>query len=84
MKFFQFCCLQWDLKTILHGEPLIMEGGYEEWLLCYPSLTTNPKVDSPYRSQQRCPRSGFQCVVFRFISDNVLLSIVSQKLKFFF
>lgn len=24
-----------------------MNGGYEEWLICYPPLTTNPGVRCP-------------------------------------
>lgn len=33
--------------TILRSEPLVLEGGYENWLLFYPMYTTNAKVQPP-------------------------------------
>lgn len=27
---------KWETKTVLRNEPLVLEGGYENWLLCYP------------------------------------------------
>jgi hypothetical protein len=39
---------QWDPGIIYKSAPLILEGGYEEWLLKYPMLTTNPHVKSPH------------------------------------
>ncbi|XP_051919674.1 ubiquitin carboxyl-terminal hydrolase 8 [Hippocampus zosterae] len=38
---------KWDCMTILRSEPLVLEGGYESWLLYYPMYTTNAKVRSP-------------------------------------
>ncbi|XP_051836590.1 ubiquitin carboxyl-terminal hydrolase 8 isoform X2 [Antechinus flavipes] len=38
---------KWESKTILKNEPLVLEGGYENWLLCYPQFTTNAKVTPP-------------------------------------
>ncbi|KFV40115.1 Ubiquitin carboxyl-terminal hydrolase 8 [Tyto alba] len=38
---------KWESKTILQNEPLILEGGYENWLLCFPQYTTNAKVIPP-------------------------------------
>lgn len=38
---------QWDSITILRSEPLVLEGGYENWLLFYPMYTTNAKVRPP-------------------------------------
>ncbi|KAJ7396100.1 Ubiquitin carboxyl-terminal hydrolase 8 [Pitangus sulphuratus] len=38
---------KWESKTILQNEPLILEGGYENWLLCFPQYTTNAKVTPP-------------------------------------
>jgi len=35
------------METVLRNEPLILEGGYEEWLLCYPAETTNANVKVP-------------------------------------
>jgi len=32
---------------LLRNEPLVLEGGYEDWLLCYPALTTNANVTVP-------------------------------------
>lgn len=39
--------MQWESKTILQNEPLILEGGYENWLLCFPQYTTNARVTPP-------------------------------------
>uniref|UniRef100_A0A8C9VLJ9 Ubiquitin carboxyl-terminal hydrolase n=1 Tax=Scleropages formosus TaxID=113540 RepID=A0A8C9VLJ9_SCLFO len=38
---------KWDSKTVLHNEPLVLEGGYENWLLFYPMYTSNAKVKPP-------------------------------------
>ncbi|XP_053810516.1 ubiquitin carboxyl-terminal hydrolase 8 isoform X3 [Vidua chalybeata] len=38
---------KWESKTILQNEPLILEGGYENWLLCFPQYTTNARVTPP-------------------------------------
>lgn len=38
---------QWDSITILRSEPLVLEGGYENWLLFYPMYTTNAKIRPP-------------------------------------
>uniref|UniRef100_A0A673BNT0 Ubiquitin carboxyl-terminal hydrolase 8 n=1 Tax=Sphaeramia orbicularis TaxID=375764 RepID=A0A673BNT0_9TELE len=38
---------KWDSVTILRSEPLVLEGGYENWLLFYPMYTTNAKVRPP-------------------------------------
>uniref|UniRef100_A0A667W8U5 Ubiquitin carboxyl-terminal hydrolase 8 n=1 Tax=Myripristis murdjan TaxID=586833 RepID=A0A667W8U5_9TELE len=35
---------KWDSITILRSEPLVLEGGYENWLLFFPMYTTNAKV----------------------------------------
>ena len=29
-------------------DPLILAGGYSEWLECYPALTTNPQVQKKH------------------------------------
>lgn len=42
---------KWETKTVLRHEPLVLEGGYENWLLCYPQYTTNAKVTPPPRSR---------------------------------
>ncbi|XP_058397543.1 ubiquitin carboxyl-terminal hydrolase 8 isoform X2 [Diceros bicornis minor] len=42
---------KWESKTVLHNEPLVLEGGYENWLLCYPQYTTNAKVTPPPRGK---------------------------------
>ncbi|XP_075388447.1 ubiquitin carboxyl-terminal hydrolase 8 [Tenrec ecaudatus] len=43
---------KWESKTVLRSEPLVLEGGYENWLLCYPQCTTNAKVTPPARGTQ--------------------------------
>ncbi|XP_075431712.1 ubiquitin carboxyl-terminal hydrolase 8 [Ascaphus truei] len=42
---------KWESKTILRSEPFVLEGGYENWLFCYPMYTTNGKVLVPKGSQ---------------------------------
>lgn len=42
---------KWETKTVLRNEPLVLEGGYENWLLCYPQYTTNAKVAPPPRGK---------------------------------
>lgn len=46
---------KWESKTVLRNEPLVLEGGYENWLLCYPQYTTNAKVTPPHEARmKRC------------------------------
>uniref|UniRef100_A0A8C9D0M6 ubiquitinyl hydrolase 1 n=1 Tax=Panthera leo TaxID=9689 RepID=A0A8C9D0M6_PANLE len=42
---------KWESKTVLRNEPLVLEGGYDNWLLCYPQYTTNAKVTPPPRGK---------------------------------
>uniref|UniRef100_F7CQD2 Ubiquitin carboxyl-terminal hydrolase 8 n=1 Tax=Ornithorhynchus anatinus TaxID=9258 RepID=F7CQD2_ORNAN len=42
---------KWESQTVLRNEPLVLEGGYENWLLCYPQFTTNAKVTPPPRGK---------------------------------
>ncbi|XP_038623001.1 ubiquitin carboxyl-terminal hydrolase 8 isoform X2 [Tachyglossus aculeatus] len=42
---------KWESPTVLRNEPLVLEGGYENWLLCYPQFTTNAKVTPPPRGK---------------------------------
>ncbi|XP_067999824.1 ubiquitin carboxyl-terminal hydrolase 8 isoform X3 [Melanerpes formicivorus] len=42
---------KWESKTILKNEPLVLEGGYENWLLCFPQYTTNAKVTPPQHNR---------------------------------
>ncbi|XP_053129122.1 ubiquitin carboxyl-terminal hydrolase 8 isoform X2 [Hemicordylus capensis] len=42
---------KWESKAVLKNEPLVLEGGYENWLLCYPQYTTNAKVTPPQHSK---------------------------------
>ncbi|KTF82954.1 hypothetical protein cypCar_00047680, partial [Cyprinus carpio] len=37
----------WDSSTILRSEPLVLDGGYDNWLLFYPMYTSNAKVKPP-------------------------------------
>jgi hypothetical protein len=36
--------LKWDVGVAYKRDPLILAGGYSEWLECYPALTTNSQV----------------------------------------
>uniref|UniRef100_UPI00358DDFF4 ubiquitin carboxyl-terminal hydrolase 8-like isoform X2 n=1 Tax=Myxine glutinosa TaxID=7769 RepID=UPI00358DDFF4 len=51
-QFHPLACLRdalykWDSETCLRNVPLVLEGGYEAWLLYYPMYSTNPKVQAP-------------------------------------
>ncbi|GBP71749.1 Ubiquitin carboxyl-terminal hydrolase 8 [Eumeta japonica] len=39
--------LKWDVKVHYKREAVSLYGGYEDWLLRYPMLTTNPQVTPP-------------------------------------
>lgn len=43
--------VKWETQVILRSEPFVLEGGYENWLLCYPMYTTNGKVPVPKRNK---------------------------------
>ncbi|XP_070778673.1 ubiquitin carboxyl-terminal hydrolase 8 [Enoplosus armatus] len=47
LKSLKDALFKWDSITILRSEPLVLEGGYENWLLFYPMYTTNAKVRAP-------------------------------------
>ncbi|XP_033625203.1 ubiquitin carboxyl-terminal hydrolase 8-like [Asterias rubens] len=38
---------KWDSLVTLKREPIVLDGGYESWLVRYPMLTTNPHVNRP-------------------------------------
>uniref|UniRef100_A0A6Q2Z392 Ubiquitin carboxyl-terminal hydrolase n=1 Tax=Esox lucius TaxID=8010 RepID=A0A6Q2Z392_ESOLU len=64
---------KWDSTTILRSEPMVLEGGYENWLLFYPMFTSNAKVRPPrthnyntvphreYPEISYTPKSDFNC-----------------------
>ncbi|XP_077285920.1 ubiquitin specific protease 8 [Arctopsyche grandis] len=39
--------LKWDPNVVYQRSPIILEGGYENWLLTYPTYTTNPHIAVP-------------------------------------
>ncbi|XP_069679100.1 ubiquitin carboxyl-terminal hydrolase 8 isoform X2 [Periplaneta americana] len=43
--------LKWDPGIIYKTDPLILEGGYEDWLLTYPMHSTNPHVKPPIKDK---------------------------------
>ncbi|GFR96126.1 ubiquitin carboxyl-terminal hydrolase 8 [Elysia marginata] len=38
---------KFDIGTVIKSEPLVLEKGYENWLLLYPTITTNAHVVKP-------------------------------------
>ncbi|GAB1605796.1 ubiquitin carboxyl-terminal hydrolase 8-like [Argonauta hians] len=42
LKTLQDALYKYDSCMVLHNEPLILEGGYEQWMLHYPQMTTCP------------------------------------------
>ncbi|XP_035668964.1 ubiquitin carboxyl-terminal hydrolase 8-like [Branchiostoma floridae] len=46
---------KWDSVTIIKSEPLVLEGGFDNWLFTYPMYTTNPSVPRPpaYTQQEQ-------------------------------
>ena len=54
-------CVQWDSITAIRSEPLVLEGGYENWLLFYPMYTTWAKVRPPRQDViSLLPQCGYQ------------------------
>uniref|UniRef100_A0A4W3K3W5 ubiquitinyl hydrolase 1 n=1 Tax=Callorhinchus milii TaxID=7868 RepID=A0A4W3K3W5_CALMI len=73
---------KWDSQIILRSEPLILEGGYETWLLFYPMYTTNPKVIVPREEKPdthlvSCKYSCFSVV--SLVAASVLISILALR-----
>uniref|UniRef100_H2ZHP0 ubiquitinyl hydrolase 1 n=1 Tax=Ciona savignyi TaxID=51511 RepID=H2ZHP0_CIOSA len=38
---------KWNQNKILRHEPIVLEGGFADWLEFYPQFTTNPRVKVP-------------------------------------
>ncbi|XP_048750145.2 ubiquitin carboxyl-terminal hydrolase 8-like isoform X2 [Ostrea edulis] len=38
---------KYDSTVIIKSEPLVLEGGYDQWLMYYPQVTTNANVTNP-------------------------------------
>ena len=38
---------KYDSTVIIKSEPLVLDGGYDQWLLYYPQLTTNSNITRP-------------------------------------
>ncbi|CAC5425634.1 USP8 [Mytilus coruscus] len=38
---------KYDSTVIIKSEPLVLDGGYDQWLLYYPQLTTNSNISRP-------------------------------------
>ncbi|ESO95142.1 hypothetical protein LOTGIDRAFT_215305 [Lottia gigantea] len=64
---------KYDSKFILKSEPLILEGGYSQWLLYYPMLTTNPHINRPQPTVKE--------PLALFVNQNNLYPSVSSDLK---
>ncbi|XP_060805897.1 ubiquitin carboxyl-terminal hydrolase 8-like isoform X2 [Amyelois transitella] len=43
--------LKWDVKVQYARAPLALRGGYEEWLLRYPALCSDPRARPPPQAQ---------------------------------
>ncbi|KAK3095889.1 hypothetical protein FSP39_020374, partial [Pinctada imbricata] len=41
---------KYDSSVIIKSEPLVLEGGYDQWLLYYPQLTTNAHIVRPEKT----------------------------------
>ncbi|CAG2225089.1 UBP5 [Mytilus edulis] len=38
---------KFDSTVIIKSEPLVLDGGYDQWLLYYPQITTNSNISRP-------------------------------------
>uniref|UniRef100_A0A4W3JQ38 Ubiquitin carboxyl-terminal hydrolase 8 n=1 Tax=Callorhinchus milii TaxID=7868 RepID=A0A4W3JQ38_CALMI len=71
---------KWDSQIILRSEPLILEGGYETWLLFYPMYTTNPKVIVPREEKPDTHLVSCNCFsVVSLVAASVLISILALR-----
>ena len=53
---------QYDSTVIIKSEPLILEGGYEQWLLHYPTRCINPdfrKIQTSVQNTSQASLSKF-------------------------
>ncbi|CAL1537539.1 unnamed protein product [Lymnaea stagnalis] len=64
---------KFDTSTIIKSEPLILEGGYDQWLLFYPTMTTNAHVIRPSDYNREQPPSPTMTLDFDYpeVSDNL-------------
>ena len=50
------------MTAMIKSEPLVLEKGYENWLLLYPTMTTNAHVAMPNaKTEERTPSPTITC-----------------------
>ncbi|XP_046396294.1 ubiquitin carboxyl-terminal hydrolase 8 [Ischnura elegans] len=42
---------KWDINTTYKRKPVVLDGGYYDWVNTFPMLTTNPQVDYPTKQR---------------------------------
>ncbi|XP_070547285.1 LOW QUALITY PROTEIN: ubiquitin carboxyl-terminal hydrolase 8-like [Ptychodera flava] len=47
LKTLKDAIFKFDATVVVKSEPLVLQGGYDSWLLHYPQFTTNPKIPKP-------------------------------------
>ncbi|KAK3598058.1 hypothetical protein CHS0354_042431 [Potamilus streckersoni] len=50
LKTLKDALFKFDSTVIIRSEPLVLQGGYEQWLLYYPMASTNPTISTPSSS----------------------------------
>ncbi|PSN37265.1 hypothetical protein C0J52_17324 [Blattella germanica] len=74
--------IRWDPGVVHKNPPVILEGGYEDWLLTYPQYTTNPKVNPPPQNTDSELDDLLDDVTYpNLIDDLVLQPSVNRALK---
>ncbi|XP_071942708.1 ubiquitin carboxyl-terminal hydrolase 8-like [Antedon mediterranea] len=57
---------KWDSSVTLKNEPIKLQGGYDDWLLRYPTFTTNSKVTPPVMEQNSSLKTNASLLNFDF------------------
>ncbi|XP_055867216.1 ubiquitin carboxyl-terminal hydrolase 8-like isoform X1 [Biomphalaria glabrata] len=72
---------KFDTSTIIKSEPLILQGGYENWLLLYPTMSTNPHIMKPSDAARVNPPSPTMTLDFDYpdFDDNLQPKVSSAN-----
>lgn len=76
LQTFFSCTFQFDINTKYKSLPVMLEGGYEDWLSRYPTLTTNSLISPPKESIN----NKFLLGMFILLFYNLVACILMQSL----
>lgn len=77
LKILKDTLIKWDPDTKYKHEPIILEGGYSDWLDRYPMYTTNSHVSAPVSANSTDLIELLDAINYPDINDSVVNSISS-------